>query len=614
MDALTTTQAVATITVAAGSAITPFTPVTASGGFGTLSFAVSPTLPSGLSLSTTTGQITGTPTALLSAMTYTVAVTDQARPTAQTSSKTFSLTISQISTAVTLGVSSSSSVLGAPVTFTATVVGGQSPTGTIAFKDASAVLATVAVTGVSASFTTTSLANGVHTITAVYSGDAVNLTSTSAPATYTVNARPNPALNPNVIGLVSAQMRTATRFAQSQVDNTARRLEQIHEDEDSDFADKGASRRFVSTGIGGAGGSSLVYGGTGSATGTSTDLKANAPYGTLNPSSVLGYAADPALSVSVAGSASGFNKTLPPQTDTGRALSKLGSTLPSAFEALNKASDLPFRIWAAGGFQFGGLQSNGTYDNRFTSSGLTIGVDQKFAGGFTAGLAIGAGVDHNSVSTDGTGATSTSLSATLYGTYKLAPHSFIDAMAGYGRLNFRTQRWSSDDNGLLNGSRQGADMFGAATFTQNVKLGDWKLSPYGRLQVINVQLNSSVETGSSIWALNYAKVQSTSVSVAMGTRITYPIQMGWGLLTPSARFEYAHAFGGAYAQSLAYADLPGQVYVLNGVPTASNIYTTGLMLKAELPSMLSLDLEYDFSVSGKQFQGNTIRFASRQRF
>jgi uncharacterized protein with beta-barrel porin domain len=157
-------------------------------------------------------------------------------------------------------------------------------------------------------------------------------------------------------------------------------------------------------------------------------------------------------------------------------------------------------------------------------------------------------------------------------------------------------------------------MFGAATFTQNVKLGDWKLSPYGRLQVINVQLNPSVETGSSIWALSYAKVQSTSVSVAMGTRITYPIQMGWGLLTPSARLEYAHAFGGAYAQNLAYADLPGQVYAINGVPTASDIYTTGLMLKAELPSMLSLDVEYAFSVSGKQFQGNAIRFVSRQRF
>jgi hypothetical protein len=50
------------------------------------------------------------------------------------------------------------------------------------------------------------------------------------------------------------------------------------------------------------------------------------------------------------------------------------------------------------------------------------------------------------------------------------------------------------------------------------------------------------------------------------------------------------------------------------VPTASNIYTTVLMLKAELPTMLSLDVEYAFSVSGKQFQGNAIRLVSRQRF
>jgi uncharacterized protein YhjY with autotransporter beta-barrel domain len=91
--ALTTVQAVATTTLTSGTAATAFTPVTASGGFGSISYAVSPALPAGLSFSTSTGQITGTPTVLLSAANFTVTVTDSATPTAQTSSKTFSLTV-----------------------------------------------------------------------------------------------------------------------------------------------------------------------------------------------------------------------------------------------------------------------------------------------------------------------------------------------------------------------------------------------------------------------------------------------------------------------------------------------------------------------------------------
>jgi hypothetical protein len=91
---LTTTQAVPTISLATNTAMSPTTPVTASGGFGTLSYALSGgTLPTGLSFSTTTGQITGTPTAVLATTTFTVTVTDQTTPSAQTSSKTFGLTV-----------------------------------------------------------------------------------------------------------------------------------------------------------------------------------------------------------------------------------------------------------------------------------------------------------------------------------------------------------------------------------------------------------------------------------------------------------------------------------------------------------------------------------------
>lgn len=89
-------------------------------------------------------------------------------------------------TATTVVSSGSPSNLGASVTFTATVStpsgGGVAPDGTVTFMDGANTLGTVALTGTTAAYTTSSLPDGNNAITANYSGDAANyiLGSTSA--------------------------------------------------------------------------------------------------------------------------------------------------------------------------------------------------------------------------------------------------------------------------------------------------------------------------------------------------------------------------------------------------------------------------------------------------
>jgi hypothetical protein len=93
-------------------------------------------------------------------------------------------------TATTTAVISSlnPSVVGQSVTFTATVT-GSSPTGTVQFKDGTSNLgAPVTLSGGSAALTTAALTQGTHSITAVFSGDANNATSTSFAVVQIVNA------------------------------------------------------------------------------------------------------------------------------------------------------------------------------------------------------------------------------------------------------------------------------------------------------------------------------------------------------------------------------------------------------------------------------------------
>jgi hypothetical protein len=79
------TQAIASAFLTVNHAATPFTPVTGSGGTGALSYSISPSLPSGLTMAAGTGAITGTPKVASSATTYAVTVTDAASATATAS-------------------------------------------------------------------------------------------------------------------------------------------------------------------------------------------------------------------------------------------------------------------------------------------------------------------------------------------------------------------------------------------------------------------------------------------------------------------------------------------------------------------------------------------------
>jgi hypothetical protein len=85
------------------------------------------------------------------------------------------------STTTTVTSSQNPANFGASVTFTATVTttGANPPTGTVTFNDGTTALGTGTLTAQVATFATSTLAAGTHSITAVYGGDTKNAASTS---------------------------------------------------------------------------------------------------------------------------------------------------------------------------------------------------------------------------------------------------------------------------------------------------------------------------------------------------------------------------------------------------------------------------------------------------
>ena len=101
-------------------------------------------------------------------------------------------TVNTASTATTVASTPNPSVFGQSVTLTANVSvlapGSGTPSGTVTFFDGLTSLGSSALSGFSASISTSSLATGAHSITASFSGDASFAGSTSSASTHTVTS------------------------------------------------------------------------------------------------------------------------------------------------------------------------------------------------------------------------------------------------------------------------------------------------------------------------------------------------------------------------------------------------------------------------------------------
>ena len=103
---------------------------------------------------------------------------------------TLSLNTSPCPVASSTSIASSlnPSVYGQTVTFTARVSAGTgTPTGLVTFYDGASVMGTVSLSGGKASFSTSALGAGAHSIKAAYAGNSPWVASTSAALTQTVN-------------------------------------------------------------------------------------------------------------------------------------------------------------------------------------------------------------------------------------------------------------------------------------------------------------------------------------------------------------------------------------------------------------------------------------------
>lgn len=451
------------------------------------SFALAASASSGLAVSyvsttPTTCSVSGSTVSLLAVGTCSITASQAGNGTyAAATPVSQSFAITRAVSTVALTSSASTVFFGQPVTLTASV-SGVSPTGTVTFMDGASTLGTVALTGTTASYTSTTLSAGAHSFNATYNGDASNDVSTSSAVTVTVNARPDPSADPDVRSSTDQQFRQTQRFVRSQIDNIGGRLDQLHFEGDS----RGGMAVRISQ-VRPQLASALPFGGVVAPATNETDALADAAMGRSAVAQPVGTVAAGAAAASAAGTM---------QEEAPR-----------------------WSNWASGDVSFGKQQPSGQVETRFTSQGLTVGMDGRFSDSLKLGAAFGFGWDNSRIGTNGSENDASNASLAFYGSWRAARQFYIDGIVGLGYGNINTTRYSTTGTVFLDGTRRTSQTFAAVIATWEGRIGTIEFAPYLRADGIWIHLSPYSETGSTTWALAFQAADENSFSGVAGARL-----------------------------------------------------------------------------------------------
>ena len=231
-----------------------------------------------------------------------------------------SIIVGKTPTTIAPSVSSAIVTAGGSVSIRAVISAGTQATGAVTFRVGGAVLGVEPVIAGVATLTVNSLSAGDQFITVIYSGDAVFSSSTST-ISVAVTAPTNGSLDGNIQAVVDAQVQAGQRYMDTQIDNTFRRVEQLHDEFDN--LPPGIGLSGAPTGVGASGGS----GSTGNDPAVIAGAHDGLPSVAVGPYGELSYPGEAALPTKKGPSAAS------------QEISNLSSTLPSAIAALDaKAS------------------------------------------------------------------------------------------------------------------------------------------------------------------------------------------------------------------------------------------------------------------------------------
>ncbi len=439
------------------------------------------------------------------------------------------------------------------------------------------------------------------------------LSSPAAVVTVTVMPRTDPSRDANVVGLLNAQAQTARRFSRAQISNIQRRMESLH---------RGASPANTATspgtGISNTGTTS-TYGpvmsrstfassGVGSVPSTADAPGNDHPGSTLFPRAT----SEPGSlrQTGPAGSGLGlrpisFMTTLLSATTTRSANLSYSSDRADPSSGFSDGTS----VWIGGNLHFGTRdQTSDSNSLRFSTDGISAGVDRRFTDKLALGMGLGYARDRTDIGIDGTKSKSHGSSISVYGSYQPTASTFLDGLIGYGVMSHDTDRYVALVNDFARGQRKGDQLFGSLAAGYEHRRDALLLSPYGRLDFSIDRLEQATETGAGTNALTYFDQTLHSLQFSLGLRAESKHDASFGWVLPRLRVEFRHDFMDDRQATIAYADqFAGPRYSVTPVGTKRDALIVGVGSDFVFRNGLKLGVDFQTERSSGSDSNHALR-------
>lgn len=274
--------------------------------------------------------------------------------------------------------------------------------------------------------------------------------------------------------------------------------------------------------------------------------------------------------------------------------------------------------WVSGIGTKGGVDGNANAsDLSYSLGGTAFGINYRIDPSYQIGIA--GGYTGGSQSVDGFRGDSSAkaLSLAVHGSFAHGP-VYVDALMGYAHASNELQRIMTVP-GIAGTAKGDTD---ANQFLGQIETGyrfafdgsaHASITPFGRLQVVNVRQEAFTETGSSAFNLAVNGQTTTSVRTILGADFATRFELGAGMpLDLSLRLGWVHEFGATDRPlTAAFAAASWAPFTVYGAPEQRDGALIGLAAELKILANAALFASYDAELgSGSdthQLQGG-IRF------
>ena len=248
-------------------------------------------------------------------------------------------------------------------------------------------------------------------------------------------------------------------------------------------------------------------------------------------------------------------------------------------------------LWAAGTVDYGRVPGSGlAAGSRFSTPGLSAGVDLVPLTGVRSGIALGHGRDRSEVGA-GLGrldARADSISA--YGSWLAPLRVRLDATLGQSRTLFDAQRVAAGD-ALLSSQRRVTQRFGALAGSTRVELGGWRMSPRVGVEYVSASLDAYAENDASPLALGYDAARLASSDLHGGLALTRQWRPASWSLEPELSVDWHKRLQGNVTQTMRYLDdSAGSGFALTSSDPSTQYALLGVGMRMRAPQGWSLSL------------------------